>query len=75
MLVLSRKPGECIIIGDMVRVTVTEVRGDRVKLSFEAPLEISIHREEVYRRIMKEHREKSVPRDQKSESQFISECT
>jgi carbon storage regulator len=51
MLVLSRKQGESIVIGDDVTVTVLEVLGDRVRLGFAAPGETAIHREEVYRRI------------------------
>ncbi len=47
MLVLSRKRGEKIVIGDDITVTVLEVRGDRVKLGFTAPAEVPIHRTEV----------------------------
>jgi carbon storage regulator len=53
MLVLSRKKGERIIIGDNIEVTVVEIRGDRIKLGFVGPQEVPIHREEVYRRIEK----------------------
>ncbi len=48
MLVLSRKKNESIIIADQIRITVVEVRGDRVRLGIEAPREIPIHREEVH---------------------------
>jgi len=51
MLVLSRKRGEGIVIGDGVTVTVLEVHGGRVKLGFNAPLEVPIHRAEVHQRI------------------------
>lgn len=51
MLVLSRKQGEGIVIGDGVIVTVLEVRGNQVKLGFVAPAEVPIHREEVHQRI------------------------
>ena len=51
MLVLSRKRGEGIVIGDGITVTILEVRGDRVKLGFTAPPEVPVHREEVYQRI------------------------
>jgi carbon storage regulator len=51
MLVLSRKQGEAIVIGDDVTVTVLEVRGDRVRLGFTAPGETPIHREEIHRRM------------------------
>jgi carbon storage regulator len=51
MLVLSRKHGEAILIGNDITVTVLEVRGDRVKLGFSAPREVPIHRAEVYQSI------------------------
>ena len=51
MLVLSRKQGEGIVIGDGVTVTVLEVHGNQVKLGFVAPAEVPIHREEVHQRI------------------------
>jgi len=50
MLVLSRKQGERIIVGE-VELTVLEVRGDRVKLGFAGPREVPIHREEVHQNI------------------------
>ena len=54
MLVLSRKRGECVVIGKNIEVTVLEVHGDRVKLGFSSPADVSIHREEVYQRIHRE---------------------
>ena len=51
MLVLSRKRGEGIVIGDDVTVTVLEVHGQQVKLGFGAPAEVPIHREEIHRRL------------------------
>lgn len=54
MLVLSRKRGEAIVIGEDIRITVVEIRGDKVKLGFVGPDQVPIHREEVYRRIQKE---------------------
>ncbi len=51
MLVLSRKSGEAITIGDGVTVTVLGVEGGRVRLGLVAPREVPIHRQEVYRRI------------------------
>jgi len=47
MLVLGRKRGESVVIGNDITVTVLEVRGDRVKLGFGAPGEVAIHRAEV----------------------------
>lgn len=55
MLILTRKPGETIVIGDAtVTITILGVRGNQVRLGVEAPLEISVHREEIYNRIQKE---------------------
>lgn len=48
MLVLSRKRGEKVRINDNVIITVVEIRGDKIRLGFEAPQEIQINREEVY---------------------------
>jgi len=51
MLVLSRKKNESIIINDRIKVTVVEIRGDKVRLGIEAPREVPIHRSEVYEAI------------------------
>jgi carbon storage regulator len=51
MLVLSRKSGEEIVVDNDITVTVIEIRGGRVKLGFEGPSEIPIHRKEIYCRI------------------------
>jgi carbon storage regulator len=53
MLVLTRSKGESIRIGD-IQVTVAEIRGDRVRLAIEAPLDVPVHREEVWAAIQKE---------------------
>jgi len=51
MLVLSRKRGEAITIGNGVTITVLSVQGDKVKLGIVAPAEVSVHRQEIYERI------------------------
>lgn len=51
MLILTRKIGESLLIGDNVEITVLSVRGNQVKLGVNAPKEISVHREEIYHRI------------------------
>jgi len=58
MLVLSRKKDEKIIIGDNITVMVIEIRGDKVRLGIEAPKDITVHRQEVYDAIKREHEEK-----------------
>lgn len=55
MLVLTRKSGEGIIIGDRIKVIVVEVKGNQVKLGIEAPEELTVYREEVYRKIKEEN--------------------
>lgn len=56
MLVLTRYVNETIVIGDGVRVTVTRIAGDRVSLGIEAPPDVSVHREEIQRRIEAERK-------------------
>lgn len=51
MLVLTRKRDESIIIGDDIRVTVVDVRGDQVKIGIDAPRVIPVHREEIFNEI------------------------
>jgi carbon storage regulator len=51
MLVLTRKHGEKIVIGDNIVLTVLEIRGDRVRLGVSAPSTVSVHREEVLKKI------------------------
>ena len=50
MLVLTRKLGESIVIGNHVRVTVLDMQGKQIRLGIEAPTEVSVHRGEVYER-------------------------
>lgn len=51
MLVLTRKQNESIVINDVIKVTVVEIRGDKVRLGIDAPREIDVHRQEVYEQI------------------------
>jgi carbon storage regulator len=55
MLILTRKLGEKINIGDDITVTLLEIKGTQVKLGIEAPKTIEIHRQEVYERIREEN--------------------
>ena len=54
MLVLSRNKNQSIMIGDDVKITITEVQGKKVRLGIEAPREIAVHRLEVYESIQRE---------------------
>mgnify|MGYP001342433494 CR=1 FL=1 len=54
MLILTRRVGETLIIGDNVKVTVLGVRGHQVRVGVDAPKDVSVHREEIYKRIQDE---------------------
>jgi carbon storage regulator len=54
MLILTRRVGETLVIGDDVNVTVLGVRGNQVRLGVNAPKEVAVHREEIYQRIQSE---------------------
>lgn len=55
MLILTRKTGEAIAIGDGIKIRVLEIKGGQVKIGVEAPPEVMVHREEIYLRIMEEN--------------------
>ena len=56
MLVLTRKKGETIVIGDNIKVSIIDVQGDSVRIGILAPKEVSIYREELYKEIQAENR-------------------
>jgi carbon storage regulator len=59
MLILTRRVGETLMIGDEVTVTVLGVKGNQVRIGVNAPKDVSVHREEIYRRIEDEKRGKT----------------
>jgi carbon storage regulator len=70
MLILTRRVGETLVIGDEVTVTVLGIKGNQVRIGVNAPKDVSVHREEIYDRIQ---REKSGSSDSASASDSESE--
>ncbi len=67
MLILTRRVGETVMIGNDVTVTVLGVKGNQVRVGVNAPRDVAVHREEIFERIKREHEEgASSPRPEKN---------
>ena len=56
MLILTRRPGESIHLGDKIKITVLGVQGKQIKIGLEVPQEMPVYREEVYLRVLEQNR-------------------
>ncbi len=55
MLVLTRRPGESIVVGDNIVVTVIEIKGGQVRIGIDAPRDVDVYREEIYEQVRQEN--------------------
>lgn len=69
MLILTRKPGESVYIGDDVKITIVEIKGHQIRVGIDAPKEKRIYREEIYLQILEENKQAAATSDV-SESGF-----
>jgi len=67
MLILTRRVGESLMIGDEISVTVLGIRGNQVRIGVNAPKDVSVHREEIYERIQQEKSGGSRPEENEDE--------
>jgi carbon storage regulator len=63
MLILTRRVGETVMIGDEVTVTILGVKGNQVRVGINAPKSVAVHREEIYERIKREQQSPPKPED------------
>ncbi len=73
MLILTRRTGESIMVGDDVTVTVLGIKGNQVRIGIDAPKDVSVHREEIYQRIQNEKRGEAVQSKNTSSQAFPSD--
>ena len=77
MLILTRKIGEAIAIGDDIKIRLLEIKGGQAKIGIEAPNDIAVHREEVFLRILEENRKAAseAPTDLSNLSELFKKST
>jgi carbon storage regulator len=63
VLILTRRVGESVIVGDDITISVIEVRGDAVRIGIQAPRSVSVHREEVYLELQKANQQAATASD------------
>jgi len=68
MLILTRRVGETVMVGDEITVTVLGVKGNQVRIGVNAPRNVSVHREEIYQRIRSEQEEDGAEKDEADEA-------
>lgn len=61
MLILTRRVGESLMVGDDITITVLGVKGNQVRIGVNAPKDVAVHREEIYQRIQREKGEEATP--------------
>jgi carbon storage regulator len=71
MLILTRRVGETVMIGDDVTITVLGVKGNQVRVGINAPKSVAVHREEIYERIKREQRADSAEKTDTKTAEYI----
>lgn len=71
MLILTRRVGETLVIGDDVTITVLGVRGNQVRVGVNAPKDVAVHREEIYQRIQDEKTDENSCENNKKEDDVV----
>jgi carbon storage regulator len=72
MLILTRRVGETVMIGDDVTITVLGVKGNQVRVGISAPKNVAVHREEIYERIKREQQPEELATENTKSAQFAS---